>query len=110
MLRATEIPAAVSSARPSSGSPSRAAPSKAPERGGSFREILSQTLAGASEAERALDRALAGVASKRGAGPEELILLQASVYRASRDFELLAKIADRSAGAVRQALQANQGG
>jgi len=91
-------------------SQARSTPASAgsPARGSSFREILAETLADAAHAERALDRGLAGVTKRTT--PEDLIVLQAAVYRASRTFELLSKVVDKSAGAVRQALQSSQGG
>jgi hypothetical protein len=74
----------------------------------SFREILAETLGGAAEAERALAASLSSIRSSR-TGPEELIVVQAAVYRAARDFELLSKLVEKSTGAVKQALQSNQG-
>jgi hypothetical protein len=90
-------------------SPERGAGAPPSSRGGaSFREILAETLGGAADSERALRASLSSIKARRS-GPEDLIVLQAAVYRAARDFELLSKVVDKSAGAVKQALQSNQG-
>jgi hypothetical protein len=76
--------------------------------GASFRDVLAATLEATARAEREIERSLTKLRSPTS-GPAELIVLQAAVYRTARDFELLAKLVDKSTGAVKQALQSTQG-
>jgi hypothetical protein len=96
-----------SASRPSSLATSATRDETTPLGGSSFRELLAETLRGAAEAERAVAKSIAKVGATKS-GPEELIVLQAAVYRTARDFELLAKLVDKTTGAVKQALQSTQ--
>ncbi|MDH5490474.1 MAG: hypothetical protein OEY14_00725 [Myxococcales bacterium] len=59
---------------------------------------------GQAQIERALRRARRG----QGMAPEELLALQAGVYRYSQELELASKVVDKVTGAIRQTLQSQQ--
>ncbi len=82
---------------------------------GAFRALLSgdvqpSILAAAhrlAEGERALDRIV--VEARRGVvhRPEELLALQATVYRYTQELELAAKLVDKGTTAVQRTLQSS---
>ena len=74
------------------------------QEGPSFADALRRALESASESERRMDAAVRrGV--RGGLTPEELIALQARVYRYARELELASKLVDKSASAAKHVLQ-----
>lgn len=72
-----------------------------------FREALQDAARSIGRGERVVQRAIH--AGRRGTlAPEQLIALQAGVYRYTQELELASKVADKAASAVRQTLQSQQ--
>ncbi len=86
--------------------PTRPLDALAPPSSSSFRDALHAAARDAAAREAAIDRVL----TRRGAplSPEQLLALQATVQRHSREVELAAKLVDKLTGAVRQVLTSQQ--
>lgn len=71
-------------------------------------DALRQTFASIDRGERLLDRVIGS--ARRGAAftNQELIAIQAGVYRYTQALELAGKLVDKLTGAVRQTLQSQQ--
>jgi hypothetical protein len=64
-----------------------------------------QVLDRVSEAQQRLDRILELAESGKSFTPNELIALQAHVYRASQELDLAGKVVEKATGGVKQVLQ-----
>jgi hypothetical protein len=61
-----------------------------------------------SRGEESIDRAMRAARAGRVFSHEELLALQAGVYRYTQELELASKLVDKATGAVRQTLQSQQ--
>lgn len=73
-----------------------------------FREALRSAAHSLASGEATLDASIARLSHGRSLSPEELIALQATVYRYAAEVEMAAKLTDKLTGAVRTALTSQQ--
>jgi hypothetical protein len=73
-----------------------------------FREALRSAAHSLASGEASLDASVARLSHGRSLSPEELIALQATVYRYAAEVEMAAKLTDKLTGAVRTALTSQQ--
>ncbi len=76
--------------------------------GRSFRELLEDAAKSIDHGRRSLDRAIAHGHAGRTLSQEELLALQATVYRYTQELEIASKLVDKSTTAVRTTLQSQQ--
>jgi hypothetical protein len=79
-----------------------------PSEGRSFRELLEDAAESIDRGRRSLDRAIAHGHAGRTLSQEELLALQATVYRYTQELEIASKLVDKSTTAVRTTLQSQQ--
>jgi len=79
----------------------------APSPGG-FADALARAAARLDDDDRALDRALRRHAGGPGTAPDDLLRLQAAVYRHAHDLELAAKLVDAGSHAIRRVLESQR--
>lgn len=85
-----------------------AEPASAPSPTSSFRDALRDAARSIASGEATIDHAVARLSHGRSMTPEELIALQATVYRHASEVEMAAKLVDKLTGAVRTALTSQQ--
>jgi hypothetical protein len=75
---------------------------------GTFREILRDSARSITQGQRQVDSVI--VAARRGRvfSQEELIAVQAGVYRYAQELELASKLVDKASTAVKTTLQSQQ--
>jgi len=76
--------------------------------GSEFRDALRSAARSLASGEASLDASIARLSHGRSLSPEELIALQATVYRYAAEVEMAAKLTDKLTGAVRTALTSQQ--
>jgi hypothetical protein len=81
---------------------------EAEEAPGAGRELVRDAALRIARGERRIDQVLRQVSHGRTLSNEELIALQATVYRYTQEIELAAKLVDKLTGAVRQTLTSQQ--
>jgi hypothetical protein len=87
--------------------PTTASPPASPE-ASDFRDALRDAARSLASGEATLDASVARLSHGRSLSPEELIALQATVYRYATEVEMAAKLTDKLTGAVRTALTSQQ--
>lgn len=97
--------------RPPSAAPSPTPPAPSPASAASATEPLTAPLGGllrrVARGERQVDAVLRQAVSGRSFTPEELLVVQAQVYRYSQELELVGKLVDKGTNTVRTILQQN---
>lgn len=73
-----------------------------------FRDALREAARSLASGEATLDASVARLSHGRSLSPEELIALQATVYRYATEVEMAAKLTDKLTSAVRTALTSQQ--
>jgi len=58
--------------------------------------------------QRRMDRAVARARHGQSMAPEQLLALQAGVYRTTQELELASKLVDKATGAIKQTLQSQR--
>lgn len=104
--RAAAPTQALAPSRPVSAPP--AAPTVPPVRGASgpsLPELGRALLSRVARGERLVENTVRRGARGEAFSPEELLVVQAQVYRASQDLELLSKLVEKGTGAVKTVLQ-----
>lgn len=76
--------------------------------GSDFRALLREAAESLARGEATLDATIARLSRGRALAPEELIALQATVYRHAAEVELAAKLVDKLTSAVRTTLTSQQ--
>ncbi len=92
---------------PDTTAPTAASPPAEPP-SSEFREALRSAARSLASGEATLDASIARLSHGRSLSPEELIALQATVYRYAAEVEMAAKLTDKLTGAVRTALTSQQ--
>jgi len=92
-LRASDEPAAEGGAR---------------RAGGGASEAIRGAVRSLTEGERMVDEVIRSARRGRVFSNEELIAIQAGVYRYTQELELASKLVDKATGAIRQTLQSQQ--
>ena len=77
-------------------------------KGSSFRDALKKTANSIASGEKLIDRAIRSASRGQGMKPEQLIALQAGVFRYTQELELASKLVEKTTGAIRQTLQSQQ--
>lgn len=75
---------------------------------GAGRAMLRDAVRSITDGERMVDRAIRSARRGHVFSHEELLALQAGVYRYTQELELASKLVDKATGAVRQTLQSQQ--
>ncbi len=73
-----------------------------------FRALVEEAARSIEHGRRSLDRAIAHGHAGRTLSQEELLALQATVYRYTQELEIASKLVDKSTAAVRTTLQSQQ--
>jgi hypothetical protein len=100
-------PTPLAHARPSGRFAEALRATEASETGGA-RDALRDAARGLAEGERHVDRVMRAARSGRTFSQEELLAVQAGVYRYTQELELASKLVDKATTAVKTTLQSQQ--
>lgn len=81
-----------------------ASDARAPGRTGSAGPTMPQALQDLEQQRKRIDKLLAQAAGGRSFSPQQLLKLQATVYRYGQDLEVLSRVVDKTVGALKQTL------